>query len=89
MTLALINAPTDFMYLMSKVFVEYVDPFLDDILIYSKDEDEHTKHLHLVPQKLKEHQLYARLSKCEFWLKQVPFRPCYFRTRYIGRPEQD
>jgi hypothetical protein len=59
------------MYLMNKVFMEYLDKFvvvfIDDIMIYSKDEDEHMEHLHLVLQKLKEHQLHAKLSKCEFW----------------------
>jgi hypothetical protein len=52
---------------------------IGDILVYSKNEEEHTEHLHLVLQKLIEHELYAKLSKCEFWLKQVdkprpPFR---------------
>jgi hypothetical protein len=65
------------MYLMNKVFMEYLDKFMvvfiDDILIYSKDEEEHEKHLHLVLQKLRDHQLYAKMSKYEFWLKEVPF----------------
>jgi hypothetical protein len=43
------------------------------MIIYSKDEEEHEKHLHLVLQKLWYHQLYAKMSKCEFWLKEVPF----------------
>jgi hypothetical protein len=47
--------------------------FIDDILIYSKDEEEHDKHLHLVLQKLRDHQLYAKMTKYEFWLKEVPF----------------
>jgi hypothetical protein len=47
--------------------------FIDDILIFSKIEEEHAKHLCLVLQKLRENQLYAKLSKCEFWLKEVPF----------------
>jgi hypothetical protein len=71
MSFGLTNAPTYFMYLMNKVFMEYLDKFvvvfIDDIMIYSKDEDEHMEHLHLVLQKLKEHQLHAKLSKCEFW----------------------
>jgi hypothetical protein len=47
--------------------------FIDDILIYSKDEEEHDKHLHLVLQKLRDHQLYVKMTKYEFWLKEVPF----------------
>jgi hypothetical protein len=70
----LTNAPTYFMYLMNKVFMEYLDKFvgvfIDDILVHSKSEEEH---LRLVLQKLRDHKLYAKLSKCEFWLKQVTF----------------
>jgi hypothetical protein len=62
------------MYLMNKVFMEYLDKyvmvFIDDILVYSRGEEEH---LRLVLQKLREHRLYAKLSKCEFLLKQVGF----------------
>jgi hypothetical protein len=47
--------------------------FIDDILIFSKNEEEHDEHLRLVLQKLRENQLYAKLSKCESWLKEVPF----------------
>jgi hypothetical protein len=65
------------MYLMNKVFMEYLDKFvvvfIDDILVYSRSEEEHEKHLHLVLQKLRDHKLYVKLSKCEFWLKQVVF----------------
>jgi hypothetical protein len=57
--------------------MEYLDKFvvvfIDDILIYSRSEEEHEEHLHLVLQKLQDHKLYAKLSKCEFWLKQVAF----------------
>jgi hypothetical protein len=64
------------MYLMNKVFMEYLDKFvvvfIDDILIFSKNE-EHDEQLHLVLQKLRENQLYAKLNKCEFWLKEVSF----------------
>jgi hypothetical protein len=67
-------APTYFMYLMNKVFMEYLDKlvvvFIDDILIYSRSEE---GHLRLVLQKLQEHRLYAKLSKCEFWMQQVTF----------------
>jgi hypothetical protein len=47
--------------------------FIDDILVYSKSEAEHEKHLRLVLQRLREHKLYAKLSKCEFWIDEVPF----------------
>jgi hypothetical protein len=77
MSFGLTNAPAYFMYLMNKVFMEYLDKFvvvfIDDILIYSNDEEEHEKHLHMVSQKLRDHQLYAKMSKCEFSLKEVPF----------------
>jgi hypothetical protein len=73
----LTNAPAYFMYLMNNVFMEYLDKFvvvfIDDILIFSKNEEEHDEHLHLVLQKLRENQLYAKLRKCEFWLKEVSF----------------
>jgi hypothetical protein len=65
------------MYMMNKVFIEYLDMFImvfiDDILVYSINEEEHEGHLHLVLQKLRDHRLYAKLSKCEFWLEQVAF----------------
>jgi hypothetical protein len=74
MSFGLTNALAYFMYLMNKVFMEYLDKFvvvfIDDILVYSRSEEEH---LHLVLQKLREHRLYAKLSKCEFWMKQVAF----------------
>ena len=47
--------------------------FIDDILVYSKNEEERKEHLRLVLEKLREHQLYAKFSKCEFWLKEVGF----------------
>jgi hypothetical protein len=65
------------MYLMNKVFMEYLDKFvvvfIDDILIFSKTEEEHEKHLRLVLEKLRSNQLYAKFSKCEFWLTDVTF----------------
>jgi hypothetical protein len=70
MSFGLTNAPAYFMYLMNKVFMEYLDKFvvvfIDDILVYSRNEEEHEEHLRLVLQKLKDNQLYAKLSKCEF-----------------------
>jgi hypothetical protein len=76
MSFGLTNAPAYFMYLMNKVFMEYLDKlvvvFVDDILVFSKSE-EHEEHMRLVLEKLREHKLYAKLSKCEFWLKEVAF----------------
>jgi hypothetical protein len=70
MSFGLTNAPAYFMYLMNKVFMEYLDKFMvvfvDNILIFSKNEEEHDEHLRLVLQKLRENQLYAKLNKCEF-----------------------
>jgi hypothetical protein len=71
------NAPAYFMNLMNKVFMEYLDRFIvvfiDDILIYSKNDSDHEEHLRMVLQKLRDNQLYAKFSKCEFWLDEVPF----------------
>jgi hypothetical protein len=70
MSFGLINAPAYFLYLMNKVFMEYLDKFvvvfIDDILIFSKTEEEHEKHLRMVLEKLRSNQLYAKFSKCEF-----------------------
>jgi hypothetical protein len=64
-------------HLMNKIFMEYlykfVMVFINDILVYSRSEEEHEEHLCLVLQKLRDRRLYAKLSKCEFWLKQVAF----------------
>jgi hypothetical protein len=77
MSFGLTNAPAFFMYLMNKVFMEYLDKFvvvpIDDISIFSNNEEEHDEHLRLVLQKLRENQLYAKLNKYEFWLKEVSF----------------
>ncbi|KAL0536597.1 hypothetical protein IC582_025549 [Cucumis melo] len=77
MSFGLTNAPAVFMDLMNRVFREFLDTFvivfIDDILIYSKMEAEHEEHLRLVLQTLRENKLYAKFSKCEFWLKQVSF----------------
>jgi hypothetical protein len=77
MSFILTNAPIYFVYLMNKVFMECLDKFvvvfIDDILIYSKTEEEHEEHLILVLDQLRANQLYAKLSKCEFWLTQVAF----------------
>ncbi|TYK01903.1 putative gag-pol polyprotein [Cucumis melo var. makuwa] len=77
MSFGLTNAPTVFMDLMNRVFREFLDTFvivfIDDILIYSKTEAEHEEHLRMVLQTLRDNKLYAKFSKCEFWLKQVSF----------------
>ena len=70
MSFGLTNAPTAFMDLMNRVFRPYLDQFvvvfIDDILIYSKDEQEHEKHLKIVLYTLREKKLYAKLNKCDF-----------------------
>jgi hypothetical protein len=77
MLFGLTNAPAYFIYMMNKVFMEYLGKFvmvfIDDILVYSRSEEENEEHLHLVLQKLRDHKLYVKLSKCEFRLKQVTF----------------
>jgi hypothetical protein len=71
------NAPGVFMEYINRIFHAFLDRFvvvfIDDILIYSKSEEEHAEHLKIVLQVLKEKKLYAKLSKCEFWLKEVNF----------------
>ena len=70
MSFGLTNAPTAFMDLMNGVFKPFLDRFvivfIDDILVYSRSEEEHAEHLRIVLQTLREHQLYAKFSKCEF-----------------------
>jgi hypothetical protein len=77
MSFGLTNAPAYFMYLMNSVFMNKLDKFvvvfIDDILIYSKSEAEHAKHLRIVLQRLRDHKLYAKFSKCEVWLDSVKF----------------
>ena len=77
MSFGLPNSPTTFMNLMNRVFRDYLDSFvivfINDILVYSKSEDEHMNHFGVVLQVLKEHQLFAESSKCEFWLRSVVF----------------
>ncbi|KAA3477694.1 DNA/RNA polymerases superfamily protein [Gossypium australe] len=77
MPFCLTNAPTIFMDLMNRIFRPYLDRFvvvfIYDILIYSRDESEHTKHLRIVLQTLYDKQLFAKFSKCEFWLREVGF----------------
>jgi hypothetical protein len=77
MPFGLTNAPAFFMNLMNKVFMEELDKFvvvfIDDILIYSKSRKDHEQHLQTVLGRLRAHQLYAKFSKCEFWLEKIAF----------------
>src|SRR3954467_166058 len=77
MPFGLTNAPAYFINMMNKLFMEFLDKFvvvfIDDILIYSKSKEENEGHLRLILEKLREHKLYAKLSKCEFWLNEVGF----------------
>lgn len=77
MPFGLTNAPTAFMDLMNRVCQPYLDKFvivfIDDILIYSQNKEDHKQHLKLVLELLRKQKLYAKFSKCEFWLKEVQF----------------
>ena len=77
MPFGLTNGLTTFMDLMHRVVQPYLDRFIvvfvDEILIYSKSEEDHEGHLRIVLQAFREHQLYAKFSKCEFWLTKVRF----------------
>nr|GEX05939.1 putative reverse transcriptase domain-containing protein [Tanacetum cinerariifolium] len=77
MPFSLTNVPAVFMDLMNRVCKPYLDKFvivfIDDILIYSKDKEEHEKHLKTILELLKREQLYAKFSKCDFWLESVQF----------------
>ena len=77
MPFGLTNAPATFMDLMNRVFRPYLDRFvivfIGDILVYSDSREKHAEHLRIVLETLREHQLYAKLSKCQFWLDRVAF----------------
>nr|GEY44251.1 putative reverse transcriptase domain-containing protein [Tanacetum cinerariifolium] len=77
MPFGLTNALAVFMDLMNRIFHEYLDKFIivfiEDILVYSKSEEEHEQHLRIVLEILRQKKLYAKFLKCEFWLKQVAF----------------
>ena len=77
MSFGFTNAPAVFMDLMNRFFRPYLDRFvivfIDDILVYSRSELEHERHLGLVLYTLRQHQLYAKFRKCEFWLSRVGF----------------
>ena len=86
------NAPTIFMDLMNRVFSPFLNKFVviltDDILIYSKKEEEHAEHLRIVLQTLRQEKLFAKLSKCEFWLKSVEFLGHIVSGRHLSRSQQ-
>src|SRR3954468_14752050 len=86
MSFVLTNAPASLSRLMNSIFIEYLDKFvvvyLDDILIYSKNEEEHAEHLRLVLMKLREHRLYAKFSKCEFLI------PAYLQKALLSTPRE-
>ena len=77
MSFGLTNALVAFIDIMNRVFRPFMDQFIvvfiDDILIYLKSMEEHVYHLRTVVQTLREHQLYAKFSKCDFWMKSVVF----------------
>ena len=77
MAFGLTNAPAAFMDLMNRIFKKYLDKFvivfIDDILIYSKNEEDHAEHLRIALEILRKEKLYAKFSKCEFWLREVQF----------------
>ena len=74
MPLGVTNASGVFMEYMNRIYLDkFVVVFIDDIVIYSKNEEEHAEHLNIELQMLKEKKLYVKLSKCEFWLSEVSF----------------
>jgi hypothetical protein len=77
MSFGLTNALAYFMFLMNMVFIPELDKFvvvfIDDILVYSENENDHEERLRIILTRLRDHKLYAKFSKCEFWLKKVPF----------------
>jgi len=77
MPFGVMNAPVVFMDYMNRIFRLWMDKFvvvfIDDILIYLRTREEHVDHLMVVLNVLREHQLYRKLSKCEFWLEEVQF----------------
>jgi len=90
----LTNAPAYFMDLMNRVFHAFLDKFVvvfvDDILVYSKTKEEHVDHLRTVLQTLADHQLYAKLKKCDFWMEKVHFLGQVISAEGgISRPSQN
>ena len=84
----LTNAPAYFMNMMNKVFMEDLDKFvvvfIDDILVYSATAEEHEQHLRVVLEKLRQNQLYAKFSKCEFWLEELAFLGHILTTKGVA-----
>ena len=93
MPFGLTNAPAVFMALMNKVFAQYLDQFtvvfIDDVLMCSKSKEEHEEHLRTLLQLLRDNQLYVKLSKCEFWLKQVAFLGLGFLVKLGSAVERE
>ena len=92
MPFGLTNAPAAFMDLMHRIFQPYLDQFVvvfvDDILIYSQSEWEHDYHLRIVLQLLRDHQLYPKFSKCEFYLTEGRFGARGVSIRSVSRPRE-
>jgi hypothetical protein len=88
MSFGLTNTPAYFMYLMNSVSMPKLDKFvmvyIDNILVYSKNGEEHGQHLRIILQRLHDHQLYAKFSKCAFWLKDVLFLEYVISTEGIA-----
>ena len=84
----LTNALAYFMNMMNKVFMEELDKFevvfIDDILVYSATAEEHEQHLRVVLEKLRQNQLYAKFSKCEFWLEELAFLGHILTTKGVA-----
>ena len=77
MTYGLTNVPAAFMKMMNGIFRDFLDEFviifIDDILVYSRSKEDHERHLRAVIERLREHKLFAKLSKCSFWQKSIGF----------------
>src|SRR5688572_2298152 len=77
MSFGLTNTPAAFMDLINRVFNQYLDMFvivfIDDIFVYSRNEEDHANHLRIVLQVLRDRQLFFVFDKCEFWLRSVEF----------------
>ena len=84
------NAPVVFMDYMNTIFRQYLDKFvvvfIDDILIYSTSKEEHEEPPRILLQVLKDKRLFAKMSKCEFWLEEISFSVMFFGRRYSCRP---